>query len=191
MRLRQQRCSWPNILPFNVAEEYGAERSRAESRPLSVYSRERGCIATCTCHLYFPTAMSSAPSTSYRPPTSEALAQSSMPDHSTSTGFSRSSLVKKKIAEHFAEHNRNEVQLFAYDEDIVQLKYDEQTPFLEFLNVPDEHLSNIPKVRGKVTLRTFVKVANTTAKKVKDLCERLLLYLAPLLTFNPTCRFFQ
>jgi hypothetical protein len=141
--------------------------------------------------LYFPTAMSSAPSTSSPPPPLGALAQVSIHNHSESTpiGFSLSSPVKENLAKHL--HKRDEGQVSTYDEDIVQLRYIEQTLFLEFLNVPDERLSNIPKVRGKVTLRTFVKVANTTAKKVKDLCERLLLYLAPLLTFNPTCRFFQ
>jgi hypothetical protein len=69
------------------------------------------------------------------------------------------------------------------------LKYNEQTSFLEFLNVPDARLIKIPKVQ--VTLDTFVQVANTMAESMRDLCKCRLLYLAPRLTFDPTCRFCQ
>jgi hypothetical protein len=58
--------------------------------------------------------------------------------------------------------------------------YTEQTPFLEFLNVPHDRLPlKIPKVNGQVTLDTLVHVANTMAKSMRDLCECLLLYLHP------------
>lgn len=80
-------------------------------------------------------------------------------------------------------------QVFASDdEDTLQLKYIEQMPFLEFLNVPHDRL---PKDDGQVTLDTVVQVANSIAKFMKDLCEYLLLYFAPLSTFDPSCRFSQ
>jgi hypothetical protein len=93
--------------------------------------------------------------------------------------------VKEILAKHL--HKHDEGQMSAYDEDIVKLRYTEQTPFLEFLNVPHDRLpSKIPNVNGQVTLDTFVQVANTMAKSMRDLCECRLLYLAPLPTFNPT-----
>jgi hypothetical protein len=96
------------------------------------------------------------------------------------------------LAKHLHQPEHDEGQVSAYDEDIVQLRYTEQTPFLEFLNVPHDRLpSKIPNVNGQVTLDTFVQVANTMAKSMRDLCECRLLYLAPLPTFNPSCRFCQ
>ena len=106
--------------------------------------------------------------------------------------FSLSYPVKDKLAKHL--HKCNEGQVSAYDEDIVRLRYNEQMPFLEFLNVPHDRLPlKIPKaeVNDQVTPDTFVQVANTMAKSMRDQCECLLLYLAPLPTFNPTCRFPQ
>jgi hypothetical protein len=77
--------------------------------------------------------------------------------------------VKGKLAKHL--HKHNEGQVSAYEKDIVQLKYNEQTPFLECLNFPDARLLKILKVR--VTLNTFVQVANAMAKSMRDLCKVL------------------
>jgi hypothetical protein len=80
----------------------------------------------------FPTTMSpSALLTSSRPPPSAVLAQ-------VTSGFSLSFPVKDKLAEHL--HKRNEGPVSAYDEDIIRLRYNEQMPFLEFLNVPHDRL---------------------------------------------------
>jgi hypothetical protein len=140
------------------------------------------CLTVLPC---FPTAMSSCgPSTSSRPPR-PVLAQAQPTIHGqstphTATEFSRSSPIKENVAEHFAEDNRSEVQAFAYDMEIVRLKYDGPTPFLEFLNVPSDRFPSKPDIK----FDNFLKVANTMAKSMKKLREYLPLYLAPLTAFN-------
>jgi hypothetical protein len=121
-----------------------------------------GLVTSCC----FPTAMSSAPLTSSHSPPSGVLAQSSV--HPTPIEFSPSSPVKEKITKQYAAHNRSEVQVFAYDEDIAR--------FFEFLDIPDDHLpSKLPKFNGRVSPDNFVELANAMAKSMKELCECLLL----------------
>ena len=123
------------------------------------------------------------------PPPSGVLAQVNTHNHSMTSGFSLSS-VKEKLAKQLDKCNEGQVSM--YDEDIVVLRYNEQMPFLEILNIPHDCLPlKIPKVNGQVTLETFVQVANALAKSMRDECECCLLYLAPLPTFNPTYRFCQ
>ena len=45
----------------------------------------------------------------------------------------------------------------------------QQTPFLEFLNVPHDRLPlKIPNINGQVTLYTFVQAANIMAKSMRS-----------------------
>jgi hypothetical protein len=103
-------------------------------------------------------------------------------------------------AEHLHKCDEGQVSESVYDEDVVLLSYNDQAPFLEILNVPHEHLpSEILEVTDQVMLDTFVDVANTMAKFMRDLRECVLLRSAPLslLTFIPLillipiCRFCQ
>jgi hypothetical protein len=69
--------------------------------------------------------------------------------------------------------NHQVTQVSVYDDqDIVLLRSIEQMPFLGLLNVPQEHLPlKIPNFNGQVTLDTFLNVANTLAKSMRDQCN--------------------
>jgi len=110
----------------------------------------------------------------------------------------------KPVVQHFAEHKRDEVQAFGYDEGIHQVKdFKTHEDFFNFLRVSEEA---IKKHSGKVSKmvdekaskasdfsrENFVQAANTLAKSIKDDCEYLL-SLAPFflvdLTFRLNSRF--
>jgi hypothetical protein len=96
-----------------------------------------------------------------------------------------------RVGKHFAEHERDEVQAFRYDEDDHQLET--IVHFMDFLKVPADRLpSKTPKATNcQLNFNNFVPAANAMAKSMSR-CEcRLLLFLAFLLTFNPSFRFCQ
>jgi hypothetical protein len=95
-----------------------------------------------------------------------------------------------RVAKHFAEHKRDEVQAFRYDEDDHQLE--SIVDFMDFLKVPADRLPSKPPKATNFNFNNFVPAANTMAKSMRSRCEcRLLIFLVFLLTFNPSFRFRQ
>ena len=91
-----------------------------------------------------------------------------------------------KMNKHFAEHKRDEVQAFGYDEDDDQLE--SITHFMDFLKVPANRLpSTTPKANNnRLTFKNFIPAANSMARSIKSRCECLRpLFSAFLPTFNP------
>lgn len=94
-----------------------------------------------------------------------------------------------RIAKPYAEHKRQEVQAFGYDEGIHRLEpFARAEAFIEFLAIADEPLPVTKKATKKAakkatkqtfTFDNFVQKANTLAESMKDECECLLsLFLA-------------
>ena len=92
------------------------------------------------------------------------------------------------VPKFFAEHKRDQVQAFAYDEDIHRLApFETPDAFIEFLRVPQNILQpEPPQSDALFTLDDFVQGANSVATSIKNQRN----YLTPLLplyfVFLPT-----
>ena len=80
----------------------------------------------------------------------------------------------------FTEHKRNQVQAFAYDEDIHQLEpFKTSDAFIEFLGVPQNLLLQSEPPRSTAhslfTFDNFVQAANFVATSIKNQRD----YLSP------------
>jgi len=70
----------------------------------------------------------------------------------------------------FAEHKRDQVQAFAYDEDIHQpVPFETSNAFIEFLGVPQNLLqSEPPPSHIPFTFDNFVDAAGSVAESIKN-----------------------
>jgi hypothetical protein len=111
--------------------------------------------------------------------------------HSIPTRHHLSSPVKP-VAQHFAEHKRDEVQDFCYNEIIHQVEdFTTHEEFFNFLRVSEEVFrKHSGKNSGKsnaeaseeasdFSRENFVQAANTLAKLMKDECGYLLSLALP------------
>ena len=92
----------------------------------------------------------------------------------------------RKIPLFFAEHKRDQVQAFAYDEDIHQpTPFKTPDAFIKFLGVPQNLLQSQPPrsaAHSPFTFDNFVGAANSVATSIKDRRD----YLSSIVLCLPT-----
>ncbi|KAG9020642.1 hypothetical protein FS837_007994, partial [Tulasnella sp. UAMH 9824] len=76
-----------------------------------------------------------------------------------------------RVPPYFAEHKRDQVQVFAFNEELHELRdFESSDGFLDFLDGSSDEpipLSSIPHIK-KWSTQTFLKAANTIAKSIKS-----------------------
>ncbi|KAG8946856.1 hypothetical protein FRC04_011403 [Tulasnella sp. 424] len=73
------------------------------------------------------------------------------------------------MAQLFAEHNRHEVQAFAYKEDIHQPEpFETAKAFLKFLQVPEDRLPSKRPSAPKFNFGSFLEAANLVSQSIKE-----------------------
>ena len=84
----------------------------------------------------------------------------------------------KRIPKLFAEHKRDQVQAFAYNNVIHELvSFETSGAFIKFLEVPQKHLQSQPPrdTDSAFTFDNFLQAANLVATRIKNLRDYLSL----------------